>query len=157
MSELTFRPDPDPQSETCGLEIPEIDLVLQPGTLGGRFTTMEGLLQQVYEELSTKVYNTGGGDSALTDSEDKNNFAKFLGSLKEIMAASRPFTLILDDPVANSYLQNLYAPDDDPNMEIITYERTHEQNEDLGINDMVLTGYENEHPEVAAEGEAKTD
>jgi zinc finger protein len=131
--------------------------VLQPGTLGGRFTTMEGLLQQVYEELSTKVFNTGGGDSALTDSEDKGNFAKFLGSLKEVMVASRPFTLILDDPVANSYLQNIYAPDDDPNMEIITYDRTHEQNEDLGINDMVLTGYDNEHPEVAAEGGDKAE
>ena len=118
---------------------------------------MEGLLQQVYEELSTKVFNTGGGDSALTNGEDKSNFAKFLGSLKEVMAASRPFTLILDDTVANSYLQNLYAPDDDPNMEIITYERTHEQNEDLGINDMVLTGYENEHPEAATDVEAKAD
>jgi zinc finger protein len=110
---------------------------------------MEGLLQQVYEELSTKVFHTGGGgDSSSTDPADKNSFTTFLGSLKEVMAASRPFTLILDDPVANSYLQNIYAPDDDPNMEIITYERTHEQNEELGINDMVLTGYENEHPET---------
>lgn len=109
---------------------------------------MEGLLQQVYEELSTKVFHTGGGgDSSSTDPSDKNSFTTFLGRLKEVMAASRPFTLILDDPVANSYLQNIYAPDDDPNMEIITYERTHEQNEELGINDMVLTGYENEHPE----------
>ena len=146
ISDMNSRPPCAPQSETCGLEIPEIDLILQPGTLGGRFTTMEGLLQQVYEELSTKVFHTGGGG----DSSDptKNSFTTFLGSLKEVMAASRPFTLILDDPVANSYLQNIYAPDDDPNMEIITYERTHEQNEELGINDMVLTGYENEFPET---------
>lgn len=71
----------------------------------------------------------------------------------QIMSAERPFTLILDDPVSNSYLQNLYAPDDDPNMEIETYERTFEQNEELGINDMVLTGYENEHAEGEGEGE----
>jgi len=37
------------------MTIPEIDLVLQPGTLGGRFTTLEGILEQVYEELSEKV------------------------------------------------------------------------------------------------------
>lgn len=137
------------KSETCGLEIPEIDLVLQPGTLGGRFTTLEGMLNQIYDELSTKVFRTG--DSTLkvgagADSE-AGGFEKFLGGLKSVMAAEKPFTLILDDPVANSYLQNLYAPDDDPNMEIVSYERSHEQNEELGINDMVLTGYENEHPE----------
>lgn len=33
-------------------------------------------------------------------------------------------------------LQNIYAPDDDPNMEIVNYERTFEQNEELGLNDM---------------------
>jgi zinc finger protein len=58
------------------------------------------------------------------------------------MSASRPFTLILDDPVSNSYLQNIYAPDPDPNMETITYERTYDQNEELGLNDIVLEGYE---------------
>lgn len=35
------------KSDTAGLEIPEIDLVLQPGTLGGRFTTLEGLLNEI--------------------------------------------------------------------------------------------------------------
>jgi len=56
-----------------------------------------------------------------------------------------PFTLVLDDPLANSYLQSLYAPDPDPNMEFETYDRTHEQNEDLGLNDMVTEGYEEAH------------
>jgi zinc finger protein len=144
------------QSETCGLEIPEIDLILQPGTLGGRFTTMEGLLQQVYDELSTKVFHTGSGsgDSAPREGENSGTtFHKFLGDLKKVMEASMPFTLILDDPVANSYLQNIYAPDEDPNMTIESYTRSFEQDEELGINDMVLSGYENEHPEV--EGEKK--
>lgn len=56
--------------------------------------------------------------------------------------AERPFTLILDDPLANSYLQNLYAPDPDPNMEVVTYYRTWDQNEELGLNDMKVEGYE---------------
>lgn len=56
--------------------------------------------------------------------------------------AERPFTLILDDPLANSYLQNLYAPDPDPNMEVVTYDRTWDQNEELGLNDMKVEGYE---------------
>ena len=34
------------KSETAGMTIPEIDLVLTHGTLGGRFTTVEGILDQ---------------------------------------------------------------------------------------------------------------
>lgn len=141
------------QSESCGLEIPEIDLVLHPGTLGGRFSTLEGLLTQVHEELSEKAFATGDAKDATQGSSE---FEVFLGRLKDVshitltlrsslaahgldmqvMTASIPFTVILDDPLANSYLQNLYAPDPDPNMTTETYERTWDQNEDLGLNDM---------------------
>ena len=61
--------------------------------------------------------------------------------------AERPFTLILDDPLANSYLQNLYAPDPDPSMVIELYDRSWEQNEDLGLNDMKVEGYEQDDAE----------
>lgn len=146
------------KSDTAGLEIPEIDLVLQPGTLGGRFTTLEGLLNEIYAELSTKVFRTGdsltsGIGQVVRDSEgeagaegggqrEERKFEDFLKGLKACMGAERPFTLILDDPVSNSYLQNLYAPDADPNMIIEEYERSHEQNEELGLNDVVLEGYD---------------
>jgi zinc finger protein len=58
-----------------------------------------------------------------------------------VKSAERPFTLILDDPLANSYLQNLYAPDPDPNMEIVEYERSWQQNEELGLNDINVENY----------------
>ncbi|KAH8110834.1 zf-ZPR1-domain-containing protein [Phellopilus nigrolimitatus] len=125
------------KSESCGLKIPDLDLVLQAGTLGGRFTTLEGLLDQVYEELSDKVF--ASGDSV---GHDRKAFENFLANLKSVKAADHPFTVILEDPLANSYLQNLYAPDPDPNMTIETFERTWDQNEDLGLNDMKLEGYE---------------
>ncbi|KAI0047242.1 zf-ZPR1-domain-containing protein [Auriscalpium vulgare] len=129
------------KSETCGLSIPDIDLELHAGTLGGRFTTLEGILDQVYEELSEKVFAHGDSTVAV-DGKSRNTFESFLKSLKEVKNAERPFTLILDDPLANSYLQNLYAPDPDPNMEIVAYDRTWDQNEDLGLNDMKVEGYE---------------
>ncbi|KAK2459855.1 hypothetical protein APHAL10511_008176 [Amanita phalloides] len=122
------------KSETAGLTISEIDLVLTHGTLGGRFTTLEGILTQVYEELSDKMVSIGGGDSSTA--EERAKFERFLSDLKAIKSASRPFTFILDDPLANSYVQNLSAPDPDPNMVIEWYERTWEQNEELGLNDM---------------------
>lgn len=54
--------------------------------------------------------------------------------------------MILDDPLANSYIQNIYAPDPDPNMTIEAYDRTFEQNEELGLNDIKVEGYEEDVP-----------
>ncbi|KAH6903980.1 zinc-finger protein zpr1 [Coprinopsis sp. MPI-PUGE-AT-0042] len=125
------------KSETAGLEIPEIDLVLTSGTLGGRFTTVEGILNQIYEELSEKALV---GDSA--NPEDRMSFEKFLANLKSVINVEKPFTIILDDPLANSYIQSLYAPDPDPNMKTEFYDRTFDQNEELGLNDIQVEGYE---------------
>ena len=129
------------KSETAGLEIPEIDLHLTAGTLGGRFTTLEGLLQQIYDELSSKVM--ASGDSAA--SGDRNAFETFLGKLKSVMACDTPFTVIVDDPLSNSYIQNPYAPDPDEQLVIENYTRSFDQNEELGLNDIKVDGYQDEH------------
>ena len=60
------------------------------------------------------------------------------------MNAEIPFTVILDDPLANSYIQNPYAPDKDPKMVIEQYKRTFQQDEELGLNDIQVEGYEGE-------------
>ncbi|KDR71855.1 hypothetical protein GALMADRAFT_253634 [Galerina marginata CBS 339.88] len=125
------------KSETAGMTIPEIDLVLTHGTLGGRFTTVEGILEQIYEELAEKAF---AGDSS--ELADREKFEAFLKGLKEVKNAERPFTIILDDPLANSYIQNLYAPDPDPNMTIELYDRSFEEDEELGLNDIKVEGYE---------------
>jgi zinc finger protein len=72
--------------------------------------------------------------------EEKDRFANFLSQMKDAIDGKFPFTLILDDPLSASYIQNLYAPDPDPNMTIEEYERTQEQDEDLGIADMRVQG-----------------
>ncbi|PLW20076.1 hypothetical protein PCANC_12081 [Puccinia coronata f. sp. avenae] len=143
------------KSETAELTIPEIDLHLNPGTLGGRFTTLEGLLKQVFEELDQKVF--ARGDSAAGqpasqnppesgDSDEAQNYSKttmeiFLDKFKKIIEADTPFTVILDDPISNSFIQNIYAPDDDPAIEKIEYERSFDQNEELGLNDIKTENY----------------
>lgn len=133
------------KSETCGLKIPEADLELNPGTLGGRFTTIEGLLQQIKDELTDKdPFATG--DAANKDRKDA--FNKFLHKLDSVIQMENPpYTIILDDPLSNSHLQNLYAPDPDPEMTIEDYERTFDQNEDLGLNDINLGESDNQNEE----------
>ncbi|CCG82163.1 Zinc finger protein zpr1 [Taphrina deformans PYCC 5710] len=136
------------KSESCALTVPELALDLHPGTLGGRFTTIEGLLAQVYDELYGRVYS-GNNDSR--EPEENKKWETFLGNLTLAREGKKDFTLILDDPLAGSYLQNPYAPDDNPNMTSEEYERTEEQNEDWGLNDMVTSGYEEDETPAVIE------
>jgi zinc finger protein len=121
------------KSETCGLTIPELHLDLTPGTLGGRFTTIEGLLRQVYDELHSKVF-TQTSDSM--EKSAKDEWTSFFDRLQDAIDGKIKFTVNMEDPLAGSYIQNVYAPDDDPNMTIEDYERTFDQNESLGLNDI---------------------
>ena len=121
------------KSETCTLKFPELELELNPGTLGGRFTTIEGLLRQVYEELEQKVVNT----SADTMEDDaKRRWAAFLARMDAAVEGYMKFSLFMEDPLAASYVQNVYAPDADPEMTIEDYERTFDENDSLGLNDI---------------------
>lgn len=121
------------KSETCGLNIPELNLDLTPGTLGGRFTTIEGLLRQVYEELHGRVYSQ---TSDSMDEEARKRWTTFFARLQDAVDGKIGFTIMMVDPLASSYIQNVYAPDADPNMTVEEFERTHDQNEELGLNDM---------------------
>ncbi|KAJ2745427.1 nucleolar zinc-finger protein [Coemansia sp. BCRC 34301] len=128
------------KSETSSFNIPELNLDMVAGTLGGRFTTIEGLIRQVHNELDSRVPFMEG-DSAV--SERRERFKTFLSRLDDA-AEGRifPLTITLDDPMSHSYIQNIYAPDADPNMIIEDYDRTFEQNEDLGLNDINVENYE---------------
>jgi len=121
------------KSETSTCSIPELGLELGTGTLGGIITTLEGILVKIHHELSKNV-SFGFGDSAT--SEDSQKMKTFLGRLRECRHVSEPFTFILDDPLANSFISSFQ--DNDPQLITVDYERTHEQNDELGILDMVL-------------------
>lgn len=128
------------KSDTASMAIPELDFCAEMGTLGGRFTTLEGLLEGIKEQLSDSNPFFKG------DSSDKERASKieiFCQEVQKIISGERLGDhFILDDPAGNSYLQNVYAPDPDPEMTIEQYERTYEQNEDLGLNDMKTENYE---------------
>ena len=64
-----------------------------------------------------------------------------LNSDSQAINVEMPFTVILDDPMANSFVQSLYAPDPDPQLSEESYDRSHEQNEELGLNDIQTENY----------------
>lgn len=130
------------KSETCAVLIPELEFELGMAALGGKFTTLEGLLKDI-KELTVDRNPFVIGDSSVSDKVEKLN--EFGAKIEKIIAGEMDVHIILDDPAGNSYLQNVYAPEPDPEMKTEKYIRTFEQNEDLGLNDMKTEGYEQEN------------
>ncbi|KAK2975796.1 hypothetical protein RJ640_022321 [Escallonia rubra] len=121
-------------SDTAGVSIPEIDLELGSGTLGGQVTTVEGLITKISESLE-RVHGFTFGDSI--DDNRKSKWQDFRARLTKLLKVEEPWTLILDDAMANSFVAP--ATDDikdDHQLTFDEYERSWEQNEELGLNDM---------------------
>jgi zinc finger protein len=144
------------KSESCYMECPELKLEVQPGTLGGRFTTVEGLLTQVREDLHQQVFDVGeDAEGDALPSTTKANWKSFFETIDAAIKGEKNFTIVLKDPLACSYVQNLCLPDDDPQIETEDYERSAEEEEDLGLADMKTEGYENDASEEKATLEEK--
>ena len=108
---------------------------LEAGTLGGMYTTVEGLLTQIIDGMNDS-HPIFLGDSA--ESEKKKQYDEFMNQLKAMRDGKRGFTIDIVDPLANSWVYSDYAPNPDPRLEIVDYQRTWEENEQLGINDIVV-------------------
>jgi len=120
------------KSETAAVEIPEIELELADGTLGGKFTTVEGLLSDIVNAFKKLPFVQG--DSS--DNQLQQKFATFTQRLIALLngGGNIPFTLIINDPLGASYIQNPLAPDADPQLSTEEYVRTREQDEAFGID-----------------------
>jgi zinc finger protein len=125
------------KSDTCGLAIPEFDFEMGRGAINGKFTTIEGILQDIKKTILSNPFTSG--DSAMVAS--KENVSDFGKKIDKILAGELQVTLVLDDPAGNSYIQNPNAPEIDPRLTSVKYERTEEQKEDLGLDLMVTENY----------------
>ncbi|CAJ1939679.1 unnamed protein product, partial [Sphenostylis stenocarpa] len=114
------------KSDTASVKVPELDLELASGTLGGIVTTVEGL---------ERVHGFTFGDSL--EENRRSKWIDFKARLNKLLSLEEPWTLILDDALANSFVAP--ATDDlkeDNQLAFEEYERSWEQNEELGLNDM---------------------
>jgi len=141
------------KSDTCSIEIPELELYVGGGLLGGKFTTIEGLLHNIRDDLATNPFLMGDA----VDNTRRRPMEKLMADIDKIISGDLSVHIIMNDLTGNSYLQNIYAPDDDPEMTVEEYERTFEQKEELGLNDMKTENYveDQSHKEDAVSGLAR--
>jgi zinc finger protein len=133
------------KSDTCALHSDELEMSVQPGTLGGRFTTVEGLLTEMREQLHGQIFdiddrNHIGGDSMTTS--EKEIWAHFFKRLDAAIKGEMKFVIKLEDPLANSYVQSLNDSGSDLQLYVEEYVRTEEEAEDLGLKDMKTEEYD---------------
>ncbi|CAL4919207.1 unnamed protein product [Urochloa decumbens] len=122
------------KSDSASVQVPELELELASGTLGGMVTTVEGLIVKTCEALE-RIHGFQLGDSTLE--WKKKKWEDFKDRLSKLLNLQEPWTLILDDGLAASFV----APatdklEDDKQLTIEEYQRSWEQNEELGLNDM---------------------
>eukprot|EP01006_Ploeotia_vitrea_P036332 TRINITY_DN66005_c1_g1_i1.p1 TRINITY_DN66005_c1_g1~~TRINITY_DN66005_c1_g1_i1.p1 ORF type:complete len:564 (-),score=302.03 TRINITY_DN66005_c1_g1_i1:930-2411(-) len=126
------------KSDSASVSIPELELELGEGTLGGKYTTLEGLMADIRDQLQkNNVFSLG--DSATETTKDK--MTEFFKRFDKCASIEQEFTIVLDDPLGNVYIHNPHHPKPDPNMTIEHYTRTDEQDEHFGIKDMVTENY----------------
>ncbi|KAL3479308.1 ZPR1 zinc-finger domain-containing protein [Aspergillus californicus] len=135
------------KSDTCALHSEELEVTVQSGTLGGRFTTVEGLLTEIRDQLKGQIYDVddttqSGGDSMAVS--DKDKWGRFFSRLDSAIAGELKFVITLEDPMANSYVQDLCAPAPDTQLKSEEYARTEEEEEELGLKDMKVENYEDD-------------
>ncbi|KAK1375687.1 zinc finger protein ZPR1-like [Heracleum sosnowskyi] len=122
------------KSDTASVIIPEVELELASGTLGGLVTTVEGLITKISESLE-RVHGFSFGDSL--DDNRKTKWQDFGTKLMKLTSVEEPWTLILDDALANSFVAPVTDNiSEDHQLTFEEYERSWEQNEELGLNDM---------------------
>ena len=128
------------KSETCLLKIPECRVEVTPGTMGGKFTTVEGLVTQIRDDLKRSIFDVGEDDVS-TDSmpsDTKQEWGTFFAQLGKAVRGEIQYTIIMEDPLGNSYCQllDLDESGNDPKVKTQEYERTEEEEDELGLADM---------------------
>jgi len=141
------------KSETCTITIPEYELTIPASK--GKLTTVEGIIQDVIRDLSynqplrriqdegtyAKIQILIDKLKAIVPDEDKDSGGGIVPTGAANVGAPMPhFTVELDDPAGNSFIEFKDSMASDPNWNFKTYRRTQEQNVALGLVAADATG-----------------
>lgn len=105
------------------------------GTLGGQYTTVEGLLEKIHDHLS------GRNPFIDMDNEFSVRMKQFLEDLMSMRDGHKPFTMRLIDPLSRSFLQNPDHPLEDKKAKRISRPRSEEEDDFLGFTGMNVDSY----------------
>lgn len=140
------------KGEAAKVIVPEIGLEVDTVSLGGVITTVEGLLLKVKTNLMPAA-SFHLGDSAAPD--QRSAWKEFVTGLDDCVSLNRKWTLILRDPLANTFVAPLTEdPSQDPRLVMRNYERSAEEDEEYGISHLKELAQQEERERAEALQEA---
>merc|ERR1719221_2000073 len=116
------------KSDYATLTVPELELEIPPRGQKGEITTIEGVLERTITGLEQ--------DQPVRrhmDPEGAKQIDDYVVKVREALKLDQPFTVILDDPSGNSFIENPSAPGPDPGRTTEQYIRNTEQDHSLGM------------------------
>ncbi|KAK2101859.1 hypothetical protein P7K49_019526, partial [Saguinus oedipus] len=116
------------KTDSATTRIPELDFEIPAFSQKGALTTVEGLITRAISGLEQDQPARRANKDATAERIDE-----FIVKLKELKQVTSPFTLIIDDPSGNSFVENPHAPQKDDALVITYYSRTRQQEEMLGL------------------------
>ena len=152
------------KSDTAAVSIPELEVELAAGTMGGMVTTVEGLVSQIADSLARvrpfevgdsapvwkrgrwaevgaklKALAEGRWEEALSSSSSGDGASS--SRQEDGAEANKGWHLVLDDSMANSFISfSTDRMEDDTRLRVEEYERSWEQDEELGLHDINTDG-----------------
>lgn len=124
------------KSDTADISIAELELQMTTGSLGGLITTVEGLLTAVQESFK-QMRSFHLGDSAAPDR--RSLYTNFFARLQAFANLEEPWTLVIRDPLANSFVAPLTADmADDSRLSVEDFDRSPSDDEEFGIDHLKL-------------------
>jgi len=128
------------KSESSKITIKKVGFESGVGSIGSMFTTVEGLLEKITDNIKNTPFSKG--DSC----EDQKIYDDFITEMEKLKDHDQfePFAIEIDDIGGNSIIFSINHedPENDKNLVIEEYDRDWEQNDELGINDMKTEDYE---------------
>jgi len=116
------------KSDSALIRIPELEFEIPPNTQRGLLNTIEGFLVQSVDALKQNQEERRAIDPEATAKIDE-----FISRLESCSRGEIPFTFIVEDPAGNSFIENPSAPLPDPNLKVVYFTRTPEQNLSIGL------------------------
>lgn len=129
-------------SDTATVIVEHLNVEVTPGTIGSAFTSVEGLIVKLVEVLE-RNHPFLIGDSVDDSQSELKNRIKQLSDLTKFESGQNPFIIVIDDPADCSFIGNrrFNQTNNDENLHVKIYQRTAEQDDELGLTGMKTEDY----------------
>lgn len=118
------------KSDYSSVRIDELDFEIPALSQKGEVTTVEGIITRCVSGLEQDQENR-----RIDHPDAAEQIDVFVGKLKDLLLLEKPFTLIIDDASGNIHVENICAPQTDPQITISHFVRNKDHNEMLAIYD----------------------